>query len=142
MRETLTVSWWKKQMMERSHEWRVSFPLTKRAPSSARRWLAAKSELRIDLRDRVELLLSELVANSVVHSGLVSPDRVDISVRDIPGGLHVEVTDQGVGIDDPATQEPAHFGLRLVDSLTDRWGYTNEPTRVWFDISGNGALSG
>ncbi len=93
----------------------------------------------MDLRDRVELLLSELVANSVGHSGLSSPDEVDVSVRSIPGGLHVEVVDQGVGIDDPAAPDATHFGLRLVDSITDRWGYTNDPTRVWFEIIGGEA---
>jgi anti-sigma regulatory factor (Ser/Thr protein kinase) len=87
------------------------------------------------LRDRVVLLLSELVSNSVAHSGLTSPDEVDISVRSIPGGLRVEVVDQGVGIADPAPPEPMHFGLGLLDSISDRWGYTNDPTRVWFEIS-------
>jgi anti-sigma regulatory factor (Ser/Thr protein kinase) len=91
--------------------------------------------VRGDLHEPVVLLLSELVANSVGHSGLSSPDEVDISVRSIPGGVHVEVVDQGVGIADPAPPEPSHFGLKLVDSITDRWGYTNDPTRVWFEIS-------
>ena len=125
--------------MEMLNERKVSFPLTDRAPSSARHWFAKETRFPLDLRERVVLLLSELVANSVGHSGLASPDEVDISVRQIPGGLHVEVVDQGVGIDDPAPPDPTHFGLRLVDSITDRWGYTNDPTRVWFEIIGGEA---
>ena len=90
------------------------------------------------MHDRVVLLVSELVANSVSHSGLSAPDEVEVSVRRIAGGLHVEVVDHGVGIDDPAPQ-PNHFGLRFVDTETDRWGYTNDPTTVWFDITGQHA---
>ena len=94
--------------------------------------------MSVDVRDRVVLLLSELVANSVMHSGLSAPDEVELAVRSIPGGLHVEVTDHGVGIDHHPMLSlgRAHFGLMFVDALSDRWGYTNEPTRVWFDITG------
>ena len=118
------------------HERRVSFPLTKKAPSSARSWFAEASTVPVEMHDRVVLLLSELVTNSVSHSGLKAPDEVEVSVRQIPGGLHVEVVDDGVGIDDPTPPDPYHFGLRFVNSETDRWGYTNDPTRVWFEIAG------
>lgn len=120
-----------------NHERRVSFPLTVRAPSSARHWFAADSTYPMDVHDRVVLLLSELIANSVRHSGLSAPDEVEVSVQRIPDGLHVEVIDHGVGIEDPVLVEPDHYGLRFVDSETDRWGYTNDPTRVWFEITGD-----
>jgi anti-sigma regulatory factor (Ser/Thr protein kinase) len=117
-------------------ERRVSFPLTELAPSSARHWFTDQARFPPDLCDSVVLLLSELVANSVSHSGLSAPDEVEVSVRSIPGGLHVEVIDRGVGIEDPTPPEDReHFGLLFVDKVTDRWGYTNDPTRVWFDIS-------
>jgi anti-sigma regulatory factor (Ser/Thr protein kinase) len=125
--------------MEMSDERKASFSLSPSAPLSARDWFAKQTGFPIDLRERVVLLLSELVANSVSHSGLASPDEVDISVRSIPGGLRVEVIDQGIGIADARPADPTHFGLRLVDSVTDRWGYTNDPTCVWFEISGDGA---
>ena len=112
----------------------ISFPLTVEAPSSARHWFSEESKFPMDTHDRVVLLLSELVGNSVRHSGLTAPDEVKVSVRIIPGGLHVEVVDEGVGIDDPHPTEPDHFGLRFVDTETDRWGYANNPTRVWFEI--------
>lgn len=115
-------------------ERRVTFPLTLQAPASARHWFADQSRFPVDVHDRVVLLLSELVANSVTHSGLSPAEEVEVSVRLIPGGLRVEVVDDGVGIDDPAPPDPYHFGLRFVDSETDRWGFTNHPTRVWFEI--------
>jgi anti-sigma regulatory factor (Ser/Thr protein kinase) len=120
-----------------NQERKVSFPLTEQAPSSARHWFSQQSKVPMDVHDRIVLLLSELVANSVLHSGLSAPDEVEVSVRRIPGGMHVEVVDEGVGIADPAPAEPDHFGLRFVNSETDRWGYSNHPTTVWFEVSGN-----
>lgn len=122
-----------------NQERRVAFPLTDQAPSSARHWFSEQSRFPLDLHDRIVLLLSELVANSVSHSGLAEPEEVEVSVRKIPGGLHVEVVDHGMGIDDATPREPDHFGLRFVDTQTDRWGYSNDPTRVWFEILGDEA---
>ena len=120
-----------------NQERRVTFPLTDEAPYSARHWFADQSKFSMDVHDRVVLLLSELVANSVSHSGLEAPEEVEVSVRRIPGGVHVEVVDEGVGIEDPAPPDPYHFGLRFVNTETDRWGYSNHPTRVWFEITGD-----
>ena len=115
-------------------ERKVSFPLTHMAPASARHWFAAQARLPVDLHDRVVLLLSELVANSVIHSGLRAPDEVEISVRRILSGLHVEVVDEGVGIDPSVLPRPDHYGLLFTERVADRWGFTNDPTRVWFEI--------
>jgi hypothetical protein len=35
--------------------------------------------------------------------------------------------------DDPA---PGGNGLRLVDTLADRWGVARGSTRVWFELDG------
>jgi len=115
-------------------ERKASFPLTETAPASARHWFAEQGRLPVDLSDRVVLLLSELVANSVSHSGLWDPEEVRVAVRTVPGGLHVEVIDEGVGIDASLLPRPDHYGLLFTDKVSDRWGYTNHPTRVWFEI--------
>jgi len=114
----------------------ASFPLTELAPSAARHWLSARAALPVGVHDRVVLLLSELVANSVRHSGLAAPEEVEVEVHKIPGGLYVEVVDHGVGIGDPVPFKPDHFGLRFVDTQSDRWGFRNDPTRVWFEVDG------
>ena len=119
-----------------SDELSASFPLTELAPSAARHWLSARAEFPDGIQERVVLLLSELVANSVRHSGLAAPEEVEVEVHPIPGGLHVEVVDHGVGIADPVPFKPDHFGLRFVDTQSDRWGFRNDPTRVWFEING------
>jgi len=119
----------------------ISLPLTTAAPAAARRWADSGATPTPDLRQRMTLLISELVANSVLHSGCTSPDEVGVSIRSIPSGVHVEVTDEGVGIGAaPIASEGVSsvggFGLRLVESVADRWGYTNDPTRVWFELQG------
>jgi anti-sigma regulatory factor (Ser/Thr protein kinase) len=110
--------------------------LTDAAPGLARHWFADLASEDLDLQDRIVLLLSELVSNSVAHSGLRAPDEVSISISPIAGGLHVEVVDEGVGIEDLPAEGSDSFGLRLVERTSDRWGYSNDPTTVWFEITG------
>lgn len=114
----------------------AAFPLTREAPSSARHWLGGTSIASPEIRDRVMLLLSELVSNSVVHSGLSAPHEVEIRVTPISNGLHVEVVDDGVGMGLDPPQRERSFGLRLVEGTADRWGHSDNPTRVWFDVTG------
>jgi hypothetical protein len=52
--------------------------------------------------------------------------------------LHVEVRDDGSGLV-PSRHNPSpdgHWGLQIVDELSDRWGVEPDggDTRVWFEI--------
>ena len=118
-----------------TNEHETSFPLTRDAPSSARRWLGDSGIAAPEIRDRVMLLLSELVSNSVSHSGLSAPDEVQVHISPIAGGVRVEVVDDGVGMGDEPPRRDRSFGLRLVDGTADRWGHSDDPTRVWFEIT-------
>ena len=88
--------------------------------------------------ENLELALTELVANSVRHSG--STEEVLIALTPKDGYLCVRVTDGGTGlVPSPgamATEPGAGYGLFLVEQLTSRWGMTREEgrTRVWFEI--------
>jgi anti-sigma regulatory factor (Ser/Thr protein kinase) len=124
-------------------EVKATFPLTVVAARSARRWLDDTRIVPFDARDIVRVLLSELVSNSVVHSGLATPDTVRVLVSLLPGSLRVEVSDDGIGLGhdlghdmgrDPARAEQA-FGLRIVERAADRWGHTDHPTKVWFEVA-------
>lgn len=86
--------------------------------------------------ESVELLVSELVTNSVLHAGT----PVDLTLACENGLLHVEVHD-----DSPAIPRPRRFhaeaatgrGLRLVESIATRWGVEKVPDDgkvVWFDL--------
>jgi anti-sigma regulatory factor (Ser/Thr protein kinase) len=87
----------------------------------------------------VELLVSELVSNSVRHAGLRDPDAIRIDVTDDDGALRVSVCDPGRGFapDDPSPRRDGTggYGLYVLDRLADRWGVTlGPPTCVWFEI--------
>lgn len=81
---------------------------------------------------RLELLVTELVSNSVLH-GNGEIQEVGLDVRAGPRQIHVTVTDDGPGFDPDQVQSDG-FGLLLVGQLADRWGSDRRPGRsaVWF----------
>ena len=109
------------------------------APAIARREvekLGPEVDPRV-LRD-AQLLTSELVKNSIKHSGSVDPIRLRAWARRT--GLKVEVADGGFGFElasaaaDP--RDEAGRGLLILETLADRWGVNRDArTRVWFELS-------
>ena len=105
----------------------------------------ARSELRqlagrIDdaVLDDVRLLVSELVTNSVRHTGQDRSGWIVMHVGLHPDGIRVEVTDPGPGFGDvqpPSIYQESGWGLYLVEQVSDRWGVDrNGDTTVWFEI--------
>ena len=98
----------------------------------------AGSLMSEEQNSRLSLAITEVVANSVRHSGSTERIRVMIACKD--NFLCVRVTDGGAGlVPQPGamSSEPgAGYGLFLVEQLTRRWGVTREDgkTRVWFEI--------
>jgi anti-sigma regulatory factor (Ser/Thr protein kinase) len=82
----------------------------------------------------LQLIVSELVTNSVRH-GPGAPIELRLTLTD-EGPIRGEVKDHGTG--EIAIREIASdgggFGLRLVDSLADRWGVYEGSTHVWFEM--------
>jgi anti-sigma regulatory factor (Ser/Thr protein kinase) len=112
------------------------------APSAVRSALRERgAHLPPDLRDDLLLLLTEVVTNSVRHSGAKEGDRIEVEVREATDALHVVVTDPGLGFERPNRPMPDHrttggLGLVLVDRLSRSWG-TRRTTRgwaVWFEL--------
>jgi hypothetical protein len=102
-----------------------TFPLSIHAAWSARRWLHTTGVVPPELADDVDLVVSELVSNSVVL----------VRIASVGAGITGEVVDGGRGMGpEPASSERS-MGLRLVDSTVSRWGHTDRPTRVWFELS-------
>jgi anti-sigma regulatory factor (Ser/Thr protein kinase) len=96
--------------------------------------------------DTAVLLSSELVTNSVQHSN--SRRRggtITITVIAVPGGIRVEVIDEGSTTTPAASlsqpQEPDlaenGHGLRLVEILSARWGHYSDAagTVTWFALT-------
>lgn len=116
-------------------EAQTTVPLSKEAPRAARGWLRGSGVVPLELDDLAVLLLSELVSNSVLHSGLAAPEAVSVRVATFPGGVRVEVVDEGIGLGDLDTRGDRSFGLRIVERTAARWGHSDAPTRVWFELT-------
>jgi anti-sigma regulatory factor (Ser/Thr protein kinase) len=89
--------------------------------------------------DRVELLVSELVTNSVVHAQLDAEETVDLRLKCSPDTIRVEVSDPGPRFTPhvkPRPGEPGRLGFYLVDKLSDRWGvdHLDRGKAVWFEM--------
>ena len=109
------------------------------APAAARtaRGLVrdALSSVDNELLSSIELLVSELVTNTVLHTS--SGARLDVHVN--RATIRVEVFDEDATLPElrmPDDHETGGRGLQLVDHIASRWG--SEPQRdgkvVWFEI--------
>ena len=112
-----------------------TFPLSIEAPRSARRWLHASGVVPSELADSVDLVVSELVTNSVTHSGLGASDVVWVHVTSSVAGVVGEVVDDGRGMGVDPSRGDRSMGLRIVAGTVSRWGHADHPTRVWFEFS-------
>jgi anti-sigma regulatory factor (Ser/Thr protein kinase) len=89
-----------------------------------------------ELLDVVNLLVSELVTNAVVHGG----SEAEVSVVLTPTALRVEVGDHDEHV--PTVNQAADWatsgrGLALVDTMARRWGIEPVPGGkvIWFEGS-------
>lgn len=117
---------------------RLALPCDPRAPRAARRALAdivGRAGIDGDVRESAVLLVSELVTNSVRHSGLGADGRVELSVA-VGRSLRVEVTDGGPGpapeLVDRGSDGDGGRGLHIVSRAASRWGI--DRGRVWFEL--------
>lgn len=96
------------------------------APSRARAALRTlQSELSRDEMTSLGLAVSELVTNSVRHSGAAATAAISLRVVLTPEAARVEVTDPGEGFEPErhgaSADERGGWGLYLVDQLAHRW---------------------
>lgn len=106
-------------------------------PSAARRARVALHQARIpeDLQHTVDLLATELIANSVRHAGLLPDQQILFAARFAGDFVRVEVHDPGPGFDPDGALGGKGFGLRMVDKLATRWGVEDaNGVRVWFEV--------
>jgi anti-sigma regulatory factor (Ser/Thr protein kinase) len=94
--------------------------------------------------ESLRLLVTELVNNSLKHSGRPEGDPITLIVELGHHEVHAEVVDRGTGGLERRPLGPdaeSGWGLYLVDRLADAWGYSRQGhTRVWFVLRtyGNG----
>jgi anti-sigma regulatory factor (Ser/Thr protein kinase) len=96
--------------------------------------------------ETLRLLVSELVTNSVRHSGAASDADIELSVRASRERIRAEICDDGDGFEaavrEDEADEESGWGLHLVEVLSDRWGARgNGRTCVWFELVDSGAFA-
>jgi hypothetical protein len=118
------------------------------APAQARRWVlfCLGGEQIGPPDDRVALIVSELVTNSVVHAHADSSQLVSISVARLKDRVRISVTDSGSEtvphLREPDDQAPGGAGLRIVDELCLSWGIVRDgagATEVWCEVAFDGS---
>ena len=121
----------------------VIIPLDGRAPGLARsvvvRCLA--EHLVTPVLESAQLIVSEMVTNSVSHSGAPEGDDLVVRVHMWRGKCRLEVEDKGrdgmIEQQLPNRDSGAGLGLSLVQMLSERWGVLRAPggpTRVWAQL--------
>ena len=88
-----------------------------------------------------QLIISELVTNSVRHGGVEADRMVTIDLALLEGYLRITVTDPGCDVEPQLLTENADglggHGLRLLDRLSAAWGVGRDAvgaTQVWCDL--------
>ena len=120
---------------------RLRLPHGPHAVSAARRGLdSLERHLGEQTLNDVRLLVSELVTNSVRHSGRNGSGVVELEVDVTETRVLVRVIDNGPGFEasprGPEDDPGSGWGLFLVEQISDRWGVElNGSTQVWFELS-------
>ena len=117
---------------------RQQLPADVQAPALARQ--AVRRELHDSLGTDeladIQLMVSELVTNSVLHS---APRAGDVTLEvDANHPIRVMVSDRGDEFSLDHGGGTGGWGLALVERLSDRWGLARgDGTRVWFEMDRN-----
>ena len=112
---------------------------------AAREFVASKLGDTCGCADTAVLLTSELVTNSIIHSGSArNGGTITITLVSIPGGIRAEVIDEGSvtvpslvhGLGQPDLPEDGR-GLQLVEMLSARWSFWRDEAGLvtWFELS-------
>jgi anti-sigma regulatory factor (Ser/Thr protein kinase) len=115
------------------------FPAAPEVPGNARA-LVRRLGLTGGTRSAVELVVSELVTNAVVHGDAGRGDPVLVSLERANDCVRGRICSRGVEFEWSAggkdLLEPGGLGLQLVDSMTSNWGIEqNGCSCVWFECS-------
>jgi len=121
----------------------AAIPIGMNAPRVARsviaQWLA--NHVAPSVLETALLLVSELVSNSVRHSGVPEGEDVVVRVHLWQDGFRIEVEDPGrngvIAPKPPDLLRGGGMGLHLVQTLSERWGVTRAaegPTCVWAQL--------
>ena len=114
-------------------------PLDVQAPASARFVVADFLRDRLPSRmvETAQLIISELVSNSLRHNSVPQDQAVVVRVASDRGTWRLEAEDPGGGgvlVPDPERAAAGRLGMNLVQSLSECWGVEHAAergTRAW-----------
>jgi signal transduction histidine kinase len=113
-------------------EMNLTLETNEQAPQISRQKL---SEIRSEIEPRYDdlaLVVSELVTNSVRHSG---HKTVSVSIKKTANLVRLEVRDPGPGFDPDHTAGDG-MGLRIVSRVADAWGIEKKgDCMVWVEVT-------
>jgi anti-sigma regulatory factor (Ser/Thr protein kinase) len=121
----------------------ASLPLDARAPSAARLVVARlRGRVPAPVLDTAQLVVSELVTNSVRHSGASAGESVVVRAQLTDSMVRLEVSDPGcdgvIAPREPDLEGGGGFGLNVVRTCSERWGLERVAaggTRVWAQLA-------
>jgi serine/threonine-protein kinase RsbW len=126
---------------------RVAFPGGKKAAGYARRELEHRlaGVLAPERMGDLQLLVTEIIANSVRHGGVEEDGEIELRVIVRANAVRIEMRDTGIQAD-PRVRRPdfdggGGFGMVLVERMSERWGVEHEPREdgrprvvMWFEL--------
>jgi anti-sigma regulatory factor (Ser/Thr protein kinase) len=92
------------------------------------------------VRERAELIVSELVTNEIVHGDVPDDTRIDVTLLRFDDRLRIEVSHPSDTAFDPHVRDVEPLdeegrGLFVVESVASRWGVFRTPeTGVWAEV--------
>lgn len=126
----------------------VALAAEPRAAGAARSVIAHWLERRVPARvlKDAELVVSELVTNSVRHAGITAIDVVRVGVELAPDALRLEVTDPGshaaIAPRSPDLATGTGYGLNILATLATHWGVIRDAnTTVWAELTWANAVA-
>jgi anti-sigma regulatory factor (Ser/Thr protein kinase) len=120
----------------------MTLPAALDAPAAARAavgaWMAG--HVTETMRADAQLLVVELVANSVRHSDAPADAVVSVRAQVAADVLRLEVEDRGssgsIARRAPDLHHGGGFGLQIVEALSRRWGVNRDAgTLVWAELA-------
>ena len=121
----------------------ASLPLDRGAPGAARLVVGElRGRVATSVLETAQLVVSELVTNSVSHSDATAGAVVIVRTQLTGTMLRLEVEDPGhggvVAPRAPDLEAGGGFGLNVVQAVSERWGLEREfagATRVWAQLA-------
>lgn len=111
------------------------------APRQAREALLLLDGIDV-IRDVARLVTTELVTNALLHGGGGPGEEIEMVAERVPAGFRIAVTNHGGSGAEPqlSDKDPRKgeggIGLRLVDTLSERWGVERDDrVCVWAELA-------